>query len=450
MNMDPKIFKAYDIRGTYPEQINEEAVKKIGQAVVQILGAKKVVIGHDMRLSADTLYPKLRDGLVDAGMEVIDVGLCSTPMSYFANVYFDADASLMLTASHNPAQYNGFKLCGKDAQPFTAFEPTTEIYDYIQAGKIKLSGKKGTVREESILEAYTAKITHEIDLNSVKLGKIVVDTGNGMGGMTMPPILEKLGVEYTSLFFDLDGNFPNHEANPLKTHTLKVLQEKVREEKTVLGVAIDGDADRIGFVDENGEVIGADMIAILVAKEMLKEKPDLKVMYDLRSSWAVKEEIEKEGGSAEMCVVGHGLIKPIMRKDSVDFAGELSAHYYFKELSYTDNADKALVFILKLLAESGKKISELVAPFKRYYHTGEINFEVSDPKAKIEEIKDKVEGGKQFELDGLTVEFENWWFNVRPSNTEPLLRLNLEARSAKLRDEKLKYVIDLIGSEPVE
>ncbi len=448
--MNPKIFKAYDIRGIYPDEIDEEAVKKIGQATVQILKAKKVVVGHDMRKSTDTLYPALIEGLLEMGCEVIDIGLCSTPMSYFADAYFQADASLMLTASHNPAQYNGFKLCGKDAQPFCAFAPTTQIEKLIHDNELKINAKKGTVKQENILKAYVEKITEGIKINSEKLGKIIVDAGNGMAGLTTPAVLSRLNVQYQPLFFELDGSFPNHEPNPLKTHTLKDLQKKVLELKAPVGAAIDGDGDRIGFVDEKGEVVGADLVTILIAKEMLKKNPGMKVMYDLRSSWAVKEEIAKAGGKPEMCVVGHGLIKPVMRKNKVEFAGELSAHYYFKDLSYTDNGDKALVFVLQLLAESGQKMSDLIAPYKRYFATGEINFEVDDPQAKIEEIEGKIDDGSRFNLDGSSIEFDDWWFNLRPSNTEPLLRLNLEAKSAELRDEKLKYIIGLIGKEPVK
>lgn len=447
--MDTKIFKAYDIRGTYPDQINEEAAQKIGQAVVQILEAKKVVIGHDMRLSAETLYPALREGLVEMGVEIIDIGLCSTPMSYFANTYLGTDASLMLTASHNPSEYNGFKLCGKSAQPFTVFAPTTEIEKLIRENKIQLSSEKGTVRPEKVLDQYIAKILEGIEVDTEKLGKIIIDGGNGMAGLAVPKILDKLGVNYETIFIDLDGRFPNHEPNPLKTETLKSLQEKVKETKASLGVSIDGDGDRIGFVDENGEVIGADLITILIGKEMLKKHPGMTIMYDLRSSWAVKEEIAKAGGKPQMCVVGHGLIKPVMREKDVDFAGELSAHYYFKDLDYTDCADRALVFILQLLSGTDAKISELIKPFKRYFSTGEINFEVPSPKEKIAEIEQKMQSGKSFHLDGLSVEFDDWWFNLRSSNTEPLLRLNLEAKDKDLMEEKKKYLFELIGTEPV-
>ncbi len=452
--MDSGIFKAYDIRGTYPDQMDEEAAKLIGQAVVQLLGAKKVVIGHDMRLSADTLYPKLTEGLIEMGCEVIDIGLCSTPMSYFANVYFKADASLMMTASHNPSQYNGFKLCGKDAQPITSFFPTTEVDKVIRkwengegAPDVRMGG---FIKHEDILDEYIEKICEGVEIDPEKLGKIVLDGGNGMAGLPTVEILKHLKIDFEGLYLELDGRFPNHEPNPLKHSTLKDLQATVIRTGAVIGAAVDGDADRIGFVDERGEVIPADMVTILIAKEMMKHKKDLKVMYDLRSSWAVKEEIESAGGSADMCMVGHGLIKPVMRKGEVDFAGELSAHYYFKELSYTDNADKALVAVLQLLSESDKKMSELIAPFKRYFATGEINFEVSDPKAKIDEIEGLVADGEKLHLDGLSVELSDWWFNLRASNTEPLLRLNLEAKTAELRDEKLKWVIELIGVEPIE
>ncbi len=329
--MDSSIFKAYDIRGIYPKQIDEEAVKKIGQAVAQILKAKKVVIGHDMRLSAKTLYPVLQEGLIEMGCEVVDIGLCSTPMSYFANSYFDADASLMLTASHNPAEYNGFKLCGKNARPFTVFAPTKEIENLIKNDGIKPNKVKGKIHQEKILDRYIERIIQGIKVNPEKIGEIVVDGGNGIAGLVVPKMLDKLKIKYQTLYIDLDGTFPNHEPNPLKHETLKDLQKKVVGSDATLGVSIDGDGDRIGFVDENGKIVNADLITIVIAKEILKEHPGAKIMYDLRSSWVVKEEIAKAGGKPEMCVVGHGLIKPIMRKNEVEFAGELSAHYYFKD-----------------------------------------------------------------------------------------------------------------------
>ncbi len=446
--MDSSIFKAYDIRGVYPEQIDEEDVKKIGQATVQILEAKKVVIGHDMRLSAKTLYPVLQKGLIEMGCEVIDIGLCSTPMSYFANSYFDADASLMLTASHNPAEYNGFKLCGKDARPFTIFAPTEEIENLIKSGGIKHSQVKGKIRQEKILDRYIERIIQGIKVDPEKIGEIIVDGGNGIAGLIVPKMLDKLKIKYETLYIELDGSFPNHEPNPLKHETLKDLQKKVIGSEATLGASIDGDGDRIGFVDENGDVVNADLMTIVIAKEILKEHPGAKIMYDLRSSWAVKEEIKKAGGNPEMCVVGHGLIKPTMRKNEVEFAGELSAHYYFKDLSYIDCADRALVFILQMLSSGDEDISEMVAPYKKYFQTGEINFEVENPKAKIKEIEEKVEGGDKFYLDGLSVEFDDWWFNLRPSNTEPLLRLNLEAKSKELMEEKKKYIMELISTKP--
>lgn len=442
--MDSKIFKAYDIRGIYPEEIDEKSVKKIGQAVVQILDAKKVVIGHDMRLSAKTLFPALKEGLLEMGCEIIDVGLCSTPMSYFSDTYFKTDASLMLTASHNPSEYNGFKLCGKNAQPFTMFVPTTKIEKLIRENKIQLPKEKGIIRQEEVLDKYIEKILEGIEINPEKLGKIIIDGGNGIAGLVVPKMLDKLGINYETLFIELDGNFPNHEPNPLKTETLKSLQEKVKETGASLGASIDGDGDRIGFVDEEGGVIEADLITILIGKEMLKKHPGMTVMYDLRSSWAVKEEIAKAGGNPQMCVVGHGLIKPIMREKEVDFAGELSAHYYFKDLDYIDCADRALVFILQLLSNTDEKMSELVEPFDRYFHSGEINSEVADPKKKIVEVEQKIQGGKNFHLDGLSVEFDNWWFNLRPSNTEPLLRLNVEAKTKELMEQKRDELLAII------
>ncbi|MFA6423014.1 MAG: phosphomannomutase/phosphoglucomutase [Patescibacteria group bacterium] len=448
MNISRQIFKACDIRGIYPSELDEEGISKIGQAVTQLLNAKKIVIGRDMRLSSPALFESLKNGLLEMGIEIIDIGLCSTTMSYFANIYCKTDASIMITASHNPSNYNGLKICGPEAQYITTFIKTTDIEDLIKTNGIKTSNFNGQITKVDILDQYVNKITENVKIDPQKIGKIVVDVGNGIEGMVISSLLSQLKIDYIPLYFESDGSFPNHEPNPLKTESLKVLQKEVLKQNASLGISFDGDGDRIGFVDEKGEVINGDLITIIIAKEILKTNAGSTIMYDLRSTWAVKEEIISSGGKPEMCVVGHGLIKPIMRKNNVIFAGELSNHYYFKDLNYTDNADMALVQILSFLSGNGQKISLVTKPFKRYFHTGEINFEVENPKLKIEEISEKIQDGNKFTLDGLSVEFDNWWFNLRPSNNEPLLRLNLEAKTNDLMEEKKNYLISLIGKEP--
>jgi phosphomannomutase len=441
------IFKAYDIRGLYPSELDEESAYRIARAFAVALKPKVVVVGTDMRESGPAISEATIRGLNDQGADVIMVGLTSTSMYYYAVNALKGDAGVMVTASHNPGPYSGFKMTGPGAIPSIAYVSNEELWRMACEGQFPEPERKGQViGRPEIVEDYVTAVLENTGVSSFGDLKIAVDAGNGMSGMILPYISKRVDNELIPLFWELDGRFPNHEANPLKTETLKWLMETVINEKADLGVAYDGDADRVAFVDEEGETVSGDLITALIAREMLKKAPGATIMYDLRSSWVVKEEIEKAGGKAVMCRVGHGLIKRQMREEGGYFAGELSSHYYFSDFYFTDNGDLAMLNVVKQLLSSGKKMSELIRPLQRYFHSGEINSKVADVQAKLAELEKTYSGGTMLHLDGLTVEFDDWWFNVRPSNTEPLLRLNLEAKTKEKMEEKQKELLDLIRS----
>jgi len=445
--IDPSIFKAYDIRGTYPDEIDEDVCYRIARAFVSSLGCKTVVVGHDMRETADTLVEATVRGITDQGADVVPIGLTSTPMYYYAVNLLKGDAGVMVTASHNPPAYNGYKMTGPEAIPSITFVSNDDLWQKASAGQFPSPDRKGSVQpKENVLDRYIEAVLENAGVANFGDLKIAVDAGNGMGGLILPKLFERVGNEPIKLFWEIDGRFPNHEANPLKLETLRWLQDAAVKEKADIGVAFDGDGDRVGFVDEKGETISGDLITALIARRMLRKKPGAKILYDIRSSWVVPEEIKAAGGIAVPCRVGHGLIKRQMRAEGGYFAGELSSHYYFSTFYYTDNGDLAFLNMVKLLLDEAKPLSELVAPLKRYFHTPEINSEVRDVGAKLAELKTIYAGGKMSELDGLTVEFDDWWFNVRPSQTEPLLRLNLEAKTKELMEEKTEELLRIIRS----
>ncbi len=446
-NITPEIFKAYDIRGTYPDQFNEEAAYHIARAFAQALKGKTAVVGHDMRESWKTLVPAVIKGLNDSGVDVWDIGLASTPLFYYSVNALGGDIGLQLTASHNPAKYNGFKPTGPQAIPSISFVSNQEICRLANAAEFDTPEQPGKVLgQRDLLDDYIEAVIEAAGVDDFSGLKLVIDTGNGMGGHVVPKLTRRLGADVVPLYWELDGSFPNHEANPLDESTMEDLKKKVVEVGADLGVAYDGDADRVRFVDEKGESVPGDMITALLARQILRHQPGEKILYDLRSSRAVREEIEKAGGEPVMCRVGHGLIKRQMREEGGIFAGELSCHYYFRSFYITDNGDLAMLHLVGLLKETGSRLSELWRPIKRYFHSGEINSEVEDVPGKLKELEDLYgpQGRSVLHLDGLTVEFEDWWFNVRPSNTEPLLRLTLEApteeQMAARRDEVLQVI----------
>ncbi len=436
------IFKAYDIRGVYPSQLNEETAYNLGRAFVSFLNCKTVVIGRDMRLSSPSLFDALAKGITEQGADVIDIGLAITPMMYFTVKEFKYDSGIIITASHNPSEYNGFKLVTKEAFPVYG-EEIQKIKEIIENGKFKAANKKGRIIKKDILHDYISSQLGFIDAAKLKNLRIVIDAGNGMGGLVFPKFFEKINVGIIPMYLEMDGTFPNHQPDPLEPKNLEDIRKKIKDEKANLGIAVDGDCDRIMFIDENADIVPADFITTLVAKAILKEKPNSAILYDLRSSMIVKELIEKNKGNAVMCRVGHSFIKKQMRDENAVFAGELSGHYYFKDVGYFEAPLLAVLYILKLMTEENKPLSEIIAPLRKYYATGEINFEVKDKKAKMNELVEKYEkqANNVSYLDGIRLDFDDFWFNVRPSNTEPLLRLNLEAKTKELMEKKKKELV---------
>lgn len=457
MPINEKIFKAYDIRGLSPEDIDADVAYRVGQAFVRFTGAKTVVVGQDMRGTTPMLFKALADGIMSQGSDVVDIGLVTTPMVYFAaGEYERFEGGIMVTASHNPSEYNGIKMCLGDALPIGGESGMNDIRDLAMAGPYDAVGERGALSEFDIREDYLKRLFSDVDVSKLSGLTVAADIANGMEGVIIDDILARLdGVESAVLFKELDGTFPNHEANPLKEETLDALKEKVAEISADLGVAFDGDGDRIGVVDERGQVVRGDIIVALLAPVILKDAPGAAVLYDVRESMAVIEEIAKAGGRPVMTRVGHGLIKPHMRKEDAVFAGELSNHFYFRDFYGAESSDLVMLLFMQLIAETGKPLSELVAPLMRYHHSGEINSKVADKDAVLATLDEKYgpQASNVSRIDGVRMEFfdaddpaGDWWFSVRASNTEPLLRLNLEAKDKAKMEQMRDELVALIRS----
>lgn len=444
--VDSRIFKAYDIRGIYPEQINEKIAYNIGRAFATYLQPRSVAVGRDMRISSPQLFENLTQGILDSGSDVIDIGLCSTDGLYFAVGKFGYDAGIMVTASHNPPSYNGMKMCKKEAVPLSGEQGIDQIKELILSEKFLQPKEKGELKKHDIQKDYTAHALSFIDAKKVKPFKIVVDAGNGMAGKIVPNLFEKLPCELIPMYFELDGSFPNHIPSPIEPENIKPLQERVSKEKADLGAAFDGDADRMFLVDEKSNPLGGDMVTALVAKNLLKKEKNATVLYNLICSKTVPKIIEQEGGKAIRTRVGHALIKPLMKKHNAVFGGEHSGHFYFRNNWFADSGLIALLVCLELISEESKPLSALIKSIDKFYRSGEINFRVEDQIQKMKQVEDHFPDGKIDHLDGLTVEFEDWWFNLRPSNTEPLIRLNIEASAPQLLGQKRKELVRVIKS----
>jgi len=452
------IFKAYDIRGIVPSELDADMARRIGHAFArQVSGdaaaGKRLLVGQDMRTHSPEIAGAVIDGMRDAGADVVSIGLASTPMTYFAIGSQDVDGGLCVTASHNGGEYNGMKLCGRGATPISKANGIGAIEEMCAGDAPAPAGSRGALTEIDLLAAYADHVTSFADVERpVRVG---IDAANGMAGHTLPRILPGLAnVEAETLFMEPDGTFPNHEANPIKEENLDDVRELVKAQGLDLGVGFDGDADRCCFVDETGRTVPADLMTALLAREFLAREPGARIVYDLRSSWVVKEEIERNGGVALRDRVGHSFIKGTMRANDAIFAGELSGHFYFRDNFVCDSGVLAMVSALNLVgrrANEGKPLSALVEDLRRFHATGEINFEVEDKLAAIAALKERYSDGKQDELDGITVEYGDltsddwWWFNVRMSNTEPLLRLNLEARRSETRDRRRDELVELLS-----
>ncbi len=436
------IFKAYDIRGIYGKDLDAGVAERIGRALASFLKCRRVVVGRDMRLHAQPLFDGLSRGLTCQGVDVIDLGLCSTPMCYHAGGKLAADGTVMITASHNPGEWNGFKLCREQAIPISGDTGIKDIETIVAASAFDPpSARLGMVSTYDIAPDY-ARFVRTFAGTGRRL-RIAADFANAMGVVEARALSDLMEID--PLYETLDGGFPNHEANPLKSENLRDLQHKVRSGTYDFGVAFDGDADRVGFVDERGAIVAMDMITALIARARLGRDPGGMILYDLRSSWAVREVIQECGGEALMSRVGHAFIKQQMRDTHAVFAGELSGHYYFRENYFTESAALAVLEVANLVSATGTTLSGLVAPIRRYVASGEINSEVTDTAAVLGRLRERYGSlGRVIELDGLSVEFDDWWFNVRTSNTEPLIRLNLEAKTRPQMERKRDDVLALI------
>lgn len=443
-----RLFKAYDVRGIVPDELTPDVAYRIGRAMVVHLVCDDVAVGRDMRVSGPALAAALIDGIRDQGADVADLGLVSTDALYFAVGKFGYPAGVMITASHNPAEYNGFKICREEAKALSFEEGISQIRDLVIANDfLEPAGeRRGDLHERDILDAYADHVLSLIDVSKVKPLKIAVDAGNGMAGATAPRVFARLPIEVVPLYFELDGAFPNHPANPIEPENVVDLQRTVVEQGCDFGVAFDGDADRMFLIDEHGAFVGGDMTTLMVAVSMLKKHPGATICYNLICSRSVPETIERLGGRAVRTPVGHSLIKALMRKEDALFGGEHSGHFYFRDNWYADSGMIAMLTVLELVSEAGQSLSEVLAPLDTRVRSGEINSEVSDPPAVVRKVeKHYAAAGADIDhFDGVTVGFPDWWFNVRSSNTQPLLRLNVEADDPATLAERTAEVLAII------
>ncbi len=450
--IDESIFKAYDIRGVYPDTLDEDLARDIGRAYVNHLGlsGSRVIVARDMRLSGEALENAFIKGVTEAGADVLDLGLVSTDALYFAVGHLEEPGGAMITASHNPKEYNGFKLCREDAIALSLDEGIGQIRDLILSGKTPGAAEfPGSVEEGEISEDYAEHCLGFIQTENLRPLKIVVDAGNGMAGKMLPPLFERLPFEYTPMYFDLDGDFPNHPPSPIEPENTEALRKRVVEEGADFGVAFDGDADRVFVVDEKGGVISGDLLATLVAKSVLEKEPGATIVYSAVCSKAFPELVEREGGTAIRTKAGHSIIKPQMRKHDAAFGGEHSGHFYFRDNYFADSGIIAMLTVAELVSNQDKPVSELLSPIDPYVRSGEINSEVKDQDAvmqKVEEYYTERGAADADHLDGLTMDLGDWWFNLRPSNTEPLLRLNVETENQETMEQKRDELLELIRS----
>jgi phosphomannomutase len=443
--IDPGIFKAYDIRGTVPDQMTEEVAYRVGRALVLHLACPAVAVGRDMRLSSPMLAAALIRGITDQGADAVDLGLTSTDQLYFAVGKFGYPAGVMVTASHNPKEYNGFKICREQAIPLSSAEGLDKIKALVLAGNFP-AASPGRVTQRDTLAEYVDYALTFIDPAKIKPWRIVVDAGNGMAGQTLPAVFDRLPCQLIPLYFELDGSFPHHPASPIEPENMVDLQRAVREQAADLGAAFDGDADRMFIVDEHANLIGGDMVTALVSQNLLRKHPGSIIIYNLICSRTVPEVIERNGGIPYRSRVGHSFIKADMRRLNAIFGGEHSGHFYFRDFWYADSGLIALLVTLELLSEEGKRPGELLAPLDTRFRSGEINTRVTDIPAKLAAVMAHFADGQIDQLDGITISYPDWWFNLRPSNTEPLLRLNVEADTKELLDRRTAEVLAIIRS----
>ena len=449
------VFKAYDIRGTYPDQIDATLAYRIGRAFADFLRKGPLVIGRDMRSMAPEIHNSVIEGILDGGIDVIDIGLSSTPQAYFAIGHLKAAGGMNVTASHNSKEYIGFKLCKEEAKPISADNGIKEIEVMATTGDTPTPvANRGTRSSVDTLADYAKHVAQWADI--AREVNIVSDAANGMAAHSFPAVLKEVAqIKHSGLYYELDGSFPNHEANPLKLSTLVDLQAYVIEQGAELGAAFDGDSDRCCFVDDKGRAIGNDIVTALVAREVLRTEQGAAIVYDLRSSWVLPETILAGGGRPERERVGHSFLKAKMRENDAPFGGELSGHYYFRDNWYADNSEIILLKVLNLVSRSDKPFSAMVDELMVYHSTGEVNFHIEDKRGTMDKLKEIFHDADEIdELDGVTISYGNvtapgwWWVNVRASNTEPLLRMNIESDDKAKMEEMTKKVIEIIGVQP--
>jgi len=468
MKINPKIFKAYDIRGLYPSEINEDVIYLIGQCFIRFLEKEqkispnkkikklKIVIGRDNRLSSQFLFEKLSESLTKSGADVVDIGLSTTPMLYWACAHYKFDGGLMITASHLGKEYNGLKLVRENSIPISEKTGLKDILRCIQRlvkGGIRQNkkNKQGNVEKKDVLDDYLNFNFNGFNISSIKSIKIVIDTANAVPGILIPGLKKALPITIYHLFNKLDGNFPNHSPDPIIKENLYFLQKEVKNKKADLGVAFDGDGDRIVFLDEKGNMIPGDLITALLATLILKKEPGQLILYDIRSSNSVRDAIKENGGEPVMSRIGHSFIKEEMRKKNIFFGGEFSGHYYAKNHYFSEAPLFVLLSILEVISKNKKKLSSIIKPLKRYYHSGEINFETNKKDEILKVLEKEYKDGEKTKIDGLRIDFNDWWFLARPSATENLLRLVVEAKTKKLMEDKVKELsalIKKIGQSP--
>jgi phosphomannomutase len=453
--VDPSIFKAYDLRGIYPDQMDEELAYGIGRGFARVLSALQdtpvselsVAIGHDMRLSAPSMAERYAAGISDEGADVLDIGMAATEMVYWTVGSRDLDGGLVCTASHNPKAYTGAKLVKRGAIALSGDSGIGELREIVSAGEPGPPvDTPGGIRREDIGEAFREAARGYIDSERIRPMRVVVDGGNGMAGPMVGPLLDSFPIEPVKTYWEPNGEFPDHEPNPLLPENRKFIIDKLRDTGADLGIAWDGDADRCFFIDDTGEFVAGDFLTALLADSILRKEPGATILYDVRASRAVRDVVERGGGTAEINRVGHAFFKTRMRDTGAAFGGEVSGHYYFRDFYNADSGTIPALLILELLSVEDRRLSELLEPLRsRYFISGEINSEVEDQQGKMEQLVERYQDGEVSRLDGISIDYDDWHFNVRPSNTEPLLRLNLESLVSReqmesKRDEVLSVI----------
>ena len=451
MSINPSIFKAYDVRGLYPSEVNEEAAREIGRGFVAYLQAKRIAVSRDMRLSSPSVAAAFIEGARAQGADVVDYGMMGTDMMYYAVARDGLDGGAQITASHNPKEYNGIKMIRREAFPLSGDAGIGDIRDMIAGGQLPPpADRPGGLSQTNVVDDYVTRVLGFIDRSIIKPFNVVLDAGNGIGGLVAPLLFKNLPCRTTSLCMEVDGSFPNHEANPLIEENRRDIVERVVQEKADIGIAWDGDADRVFFIDGTGEFVAGDFITALLAEAFLIKNPGSKIVYDVRASYAVKDIVAKYGGTALMNRVGHAFFKRRMREENAIFGGEVTGHYYFRDFYYADNGFIPALLILELMSRKGQTLAELLAPLReKYFISGEINTRLKDgtsAQEKMDGLAAMYTEGRTYSMDGVSVEFHDWHFNVRASNTEPLLRLNLEATTLYKMEQKRDEVLAFIRS----